>query len=416
MNKFKRKNMHFKDTKGITLIALVITIIMLLILAGVSVASLSGQNGILTKATEAKTKTELAAIEEARALTQIEAATNTNGTTFTGTTTESGTSKEVKVKIPSGFAVSQVEGENSIDNGLVIIDSDGNEFVWIPCTESEYTLARDSSWKSKEYTGTADKGWTDSQTTSVGVESIRKLVAENYQPGFYIARYEAGIPENATEMYTNTDGAVYTKNEKKNVTLVIKNYKPVSKQNVQAWNFISQINSKIVAENMITNSTAKSYLVDSYAWNTVCRKINSKDSSKSLSDSTKWGNYYNNTTTEYNKLNTLFAVHSIVDGNWKYASIYQKGQVTGAPDISNKKCLELATGVSDDFKAYNVYDTAGNMWEWTTETSTSPSGYVVCRGGSFSDYGSGNPAVYSYGYHGVDDYNLYFGFRTVLYL
>ena len=47
--------MKLKNNKGITLIALVITIIVLLILAGVSIASLSGQNGILTKAGEAKT-------------------------------------------------------------------------------------------------------------------------------------------------------------------------------------------------------------------------------------------------------------------------------------------------------------------------------------------------------------------------
>ena len=43
-----------KQTKGITLIALVITIIILLILAGISIAMLTGQNGLLTKALKAK--------------------------------------------------------------------------------------------------------------------------------------------------------------------------------------------------------------------------------------------------------------------------------------------------------------------------------------------------------------------------
>ena len=46
-----------KNVKGITLIALVITIIVLLILAGVTIATLTGDNGILTKANEAKTIT-----------------------------------------------------------------------------------------------------------------------------------------------------------------------------------------------------------------------------------------------------------------------------------------------------------------------------------------------------------------------
>lgn len=51
-------------SKGITLIALVVTIIVLLILAGISVNMLTGQNGILNRALEAKTKTEISGIEE----------------------------------------------------------------------------------------------------------------------------------------------------------------------------------------------------------------------------------------------------------------------------------------------------------------------------------------------------------------
>lgn len=53
-----------KNQKGITLIALVITIIVLLILAGVSIAMLTGQNGLLTKASNAKTETTQKEAEE----------------------------------------------------------------------------------------------------------------------------------------------------------------------------------------------------------------------------------------------------------------------------------------------------------------------------------------------------------------
>ena len=52
------KKTNLRKSKGITLIALVITIIILLILAGVAISMLSGENGILKKAAEAKTKTE----------------------------------------------------------------------------------------------------------------------------------------------------------------------------------------------------------------------------------------------------------------------------------------------------------------------------------------------------------------------
>ena len=53
-----------KTNKGITLIALVITIIVLLILAGVTIATLTGDNGILTKAAQAKKDTETASAKE----------------------------------------------------------------------------------------------------------------------------------------------------------------------------------------------------------------------------------------------------------------------------------------------------------------------------------------------------------------
>ena len=71
---FKQKKLK-KSMKGITLIALVITIIVLLILAGVTIATLTGDNGILTRTQEAKNQTEEAKKDELRKLTQAEAAT-----------------------------------------------------------------------------------------------------------------------------------------------------------------------------------------------------------------------------------------------------------------------------------------------------------------------------------------------------
>ena len=69
--KMKEKSLGIRE-KGITLIALVITIIVLLILAGVSIAMLTGENGILTQAKNAKSETEAAAEDEAQKLQQIE--------------------------------------------------------------------------------------------------------------------------------------------------------------------------------------------------------------------------------------------------------------------------------------------------------------------------------------------------------
>ena len=65
-----------RKEKGITLIALVITIIVLLILAGVSIAMLTGENGILSQAQRAKTETENAAKQEEEDLAKLEAIIN----------------------------------------------------------------------------------------------------------------------------------------------------------------------------------------------------------------------------------------------------------------------------------------------------------------------------------------------------
>ena len=65
-----------KNQKGITLIALVITIIVLLILAGISIAMLTGDNGILTNSTKAKAQNELGTAKDQIALAANEALTN----------------------------------------------------------------------------------------------------------------------------------------------------------------------------------------------------------------------------------------------------------------------------------------------------------------------------------------------------
>lgn len=70
------------NNKGITLIALVITIIVLLILAGVSIAMLTGDNGILTQAGNAKTDTAIAEAEEAVKLTLNEIIANDMDPTY----------------------------------------------------------------------------------------------------------------------------------------------------------------------------------------------------------------------------------------------------------------------------------------------------------------------------------------------
>ena len=170
--------------KGITLVALVITIIVLLILAGVSVAILVGPNGILTQVGDAKIKTKEAEIEEHINLWKLDnEIRNENnkekitskqfiddiikqgvikeedvdrvyktinigelkisylekGELIPGVLTNKDTVyidiNEEKVTIPKGFYVSEQIDEQIIQDGIVIKDENENEFVWIPVDE-----------------------------------------------------------------------------------------------------------------------------------------------------------------------------------------------------------------------------------------------------------------------------------------
>ena len=132
-----------KEENGITLIALVITIIVLLILASVSIAMLTGNNGILTQAKLAKENTQVAKEDEENKLSNNneyinaktgnavpgEIVTETKKDNYVDTNGE-------KATIPEGFSVD--ETDNIVSKGLVIHGPDkengdnGSEFVWVP--------------------------------------------------------------------------------------------------------------------------------------------------------------------------------------------------------------------------------------------------------------------------------------------
>ena len=187
--------------KGITLIALVITIVFL-ILAGVSIAMLTGDNGILTQAKQAKEATEEAEKKEIKMLAQLEANTHFDNYEYT-------TADNIKVPVPAGYAVIKEEGKK-ISDGIVIIDAKGNEYVWIPCTKDQYKRQEwevevdgaDNSRASRDeltltaatYTQSDINNGIDKSVTDEIVKQINeeKASIEKYG-GYYIGRYEVGI-------------------------------------------------------------------------------------------------------------------------------------------------------------------------------------------------------------------------------
>ena len=528
-----------KNNKGITLIALVVSIIVLLILAGISISMLTGQNGILTNATKAKENTEVAsdleflqtkayeavtnyyvkgqtgseneyilkelgkvsgvetsvsqgtvkyngktydiseiigntseqkAIEKEEGLTQITAATATDAgdkailsetdsdknakvrMIIVEETTNGG---KVKAVIPSGFYY--VTGKPS--TGLVISDKfddddnnskGGNQFVWVPCNggkaiyqlhtyatvkENDYDSSKDDTgnggWRTYCYRNYSD--WKDDGGETVNGQSVSSIKANSVEKygGFYVGRFEAGEPTTAN-FYNDKDGSTYwqvsrldgdysktykSKDETKDENS--KNLLPVSKKNTPSWNYISQTKSKTVSENMYGESkTIKSYLIDGTAWDTTIQWI-SNSTGRSLTEGCKdWGNYSDSAYT----LKGLYAKHNYNNG-WIPALVYKNGTYTKGSENT-----EVATGVTveGDSKrnsACNIYDMAGNMWEWTTETGkydskdANATTYAVLRGGSFVNYGSSYPVSNRNGNLTVrDSYGIDVGFRVVLYI
>ena len=224
------------------------------------------------------------------------------------------------VPIPKGFTY--VTGTK--ETGTVIQDSLKNEFVWVPATEATYV--KDTTFPGPTPTGDDElpSGITDETS------DVKKY------GGFYIARYEAGIPTGDTSP-SNKTGV------------------PVSKKGATVWTWINYTNAKASAESMISNEYVQTGLLTGKAWDTTCHFI--EDAVSSLTDSRTYGNYYN----------------SLSPAN---VTGYRRKQVSG---------------FSDKWSVKNIYDLAGNVYEWTNEVNSS---YRVFRGGDYTQHGDNYPVSY----------------------
>ena len=146
----KKMNERLRDIKGITLISLVITVIILLILAAVAINLAVDSNGLFKKTGDAANSWNTSVAEEERILNELLDYGNPVGSYVTETSTVAGVEKERTVPIPKGYVASQIPEESTIAEGLVIYEGTAevagtkgsaehetamttrNQYVWIP--------------------------------------------------------------------------------------------------------------------------------------------------------------------------------------------------------------------------------------------------------------------------------------------
>jgi len=418
--------------KGVTLIALAVTIVVMLILAGVTISVLNGENGIVKQAQKAKEESK---IKELKEKVRIDIAgkrvENINGELrvsvlkeildkyFDNVPVETQITSETKLKakeeygkyemkisdidvgeityetsytifkdvngeqvpIPEGYIVSENSDENIVNKGLVISDSRGNEYVWISCTV-------DSSSNKLQYKRTewgVEKDGTDN-SRAIKDELTLKDIDVTYSK----TDTDNGINEeiskeivaqiNAEKESIKKYGGYYIGRYevgKDNKTAVIK-------AEQEPYVNIKWSKAYELAKGIGGGEGATTYLCSSYSWDTAI-------------------NFIQNTTGK-NYATSIIGFN----GNWKSQEVKDSsGKVIKPVNTAQRLNTGLTTALC------NIYDMGGNVGEFTTELNPGTSETVVLRGGV------GNHTIFPAGYRW--DVNSGYavsncGFRATLFL
>ena len=348
-----------KNNRGITLVALVITIIILLILATISIQSLTN-TGLFKNAQKAKDETQNASENQAKTLNEYEDELNKyiSGTPTTppapqvkkvadniGSVLNATDNTELqdaygnKIVVPAGFKIvsdSTTNNVTTVDKGIVIedvtVDSEGkatatagSQFVWIPVGKIYTDVAKTDA---KAKTIELDRYTFDEngKPTAQGEKVVETYYSEIASKGNMVAK-----DINAFKTSATTNGGYYIGRYEARQ----RNGKITVTKNDTVWYNITQPDAATQARNMYQNDTKfTSDLINSYAWDTATLFLQTCG-----------------TNSKYSRKNSLNTSLS-------------------------------TTGTTNDIQC-NVYDMASNVTEWTTETCNGSYGPCVARGGYY---------------------------------
>ena len=399
------------------------TIVVLLILAGVSISLIVDNNGIIKRSKDARNKYGEAKDNEQAQMSGvsdwIDNQVGGNG----------GTSKPIKVgvnekatsngtingeegnsnnpTIPEGYTPintttsnwgdgSTTPTQNAVDHGLVIRDGNNNEWVWVPVDKETLATMYETSSDEKILCGTtgetAVKTKLYSKTITIGTESNTKTMSRT-EPGTSTTN-----SYREPDLIVESGGSSYDAKEEYYKTIL-----GFESKDKMAEAFVADYNEMIASiekyggfyigryelsesgvkkdQPTLTNTNwynlykkckelkasnkVEARMIWGCQWDVTCNFIANKGDKKSITDSSSWGNHYNTSV-------------KADDGTTELK----------ASGTSSK----LNTGKTTFTIANNIYDLAGNCQEWTQEAD-SADGRAV-RGGDYSYNGSNRPASY----------------------
>lgn len=261
--------------------------------------------------------------------------------------------------IPAGFKAINQEQDITIDetakwgernaylSGLVIEDEKGNQFVWIPVENMQ--LFHTTDWQRNEPTEQINATYLEPMEEERQAYETMKQKVQKYG-GFYVGRFETGDGD-ITEARTttrNSDNMVIQKYAQ------VYNYVPFMSTTIDRREVTGARELALKFGNQNQYQTVTTSVLYGVQWDAILRFLVSEENP--VNDSTSWGNYPNATLSYSDSL-----------GN-----TYQK--VQGEARL-------LQAGSSEQTKAKNIYDIAGNLYEWTMESAGSS--VRVVRGGAY---------------------------------
>ena len=338
-----------------------------------------------------------------------------------------------KVPVPNGYVGSSVEGENEIDTGYVIYEGEEevtdsnvadaqknrNQYVWVPVPDiskfygtdangkkwgKNYSFSSSTSSSYDEVTGTKPYNWSESN----GVMTISSKTS-NREPDIVKSYdYDSTLKTRGLGAKTTHEFLNQLEKEFNNMVASVEKYGGFYIGRYETGN-INQETPVVQKGN--TN-------ISDQTWYTMYKRCkNLKRANTNVETGMIWGNQWDRTLMWLietgSKTKEQIADDSTSWGNYSNATFeYVNSSGSTAPKNENSS-TRIPTGSTEYTKANNIYDLAGNVWDWTMEAFGSS--YRACRGGCYSNDGDGNPAD---GRHinNPTNSNNYYGCRAMLYI